>query len=573
MAVTDAGADATDRRPDLKLAVLLLCHEEPARIAQLLSLPFFHDAGVKVYVHYDARQGSTALAQLQAAVPGGVQCAFVENRVACSWGDYSLVEATHRMLRMALADHGFQCDYAALASASCIPIRPWSSLREFLRRRRGIDFIQAVDISQRRWVKGGLEQERCQYYFPLNFKRHQVWFDRLTQLQRLLRVRRRAPGDLRIHMGSQWFCLTRETAERVSTRLLEPAVKRFFSLCWIPDECAIQSLVAQVQKPERIAGHTLTYHEFDKDGRPLVLENDHLEHLLNQPFFFARKVSPHATGLLREIEDHLKKPELDLSYFERAGQPTSTHLRHQWRALTLPAARTRVGATSDEWRGPMLGNERRYYVLHGASRAYMLDMMRRVRASGDRLPAFDFVFDPLQLEPAAEAPSWRGFQVGMRPRRDHDPAGFLYELVNVDEQLPTAFCLDAAVPQRIRELVLCDPNAVVLLCEPAGMGKYQRAEAALAGLRLHAEDELFEATLRAVPVQAWLPQDFFEQAARDKKHACRIARFGELAETADPMLAALRQAWQGMPALDHFAPSEEQAWQRIYHQPQPRSAK
>ncbi|MFZ5550265.1 MAG: beta-1,6-N-acetylglucosaminyltransferase [Pseudomonadota bacterium] len=549
----------------MKLAILLLCHEPADVVASRLASPFFAHPDVKVYLHYDAARSAEELAALKAAVPPAVQHAFVAQRVHCEWGDYSLVEATHRMMRLALSDEAFGFDYAALISASCIPIRPLSSLQEFLRRRRGLDFIQAVDVERRKWVKGGLEKERFQFYFPFSFKKHRWLFERCTALQALLRVRRAVPEGLRVHFGSQWFCLTRATVQAVSARLDEPALQRYFARSWIPDEFAIQSLVVQVQRPERIAGHALTYYEFDDQGRPLVLENGQFEHLMQQPFFFARKVSPHAGGLLTQIEDHLGRPERDLSYFERAGVPTSDYARFLVRALTLPAARSRVGTVQDGWRSLMSLSERRYLVLYGTSRRFALELTRRAREAMPGLPVFDFVFDPQRLVPAADSPAWLGIQAGMKARRDYDTPSFLYELAHLHPTMTTAFCVDPAVPAWVRDFVLWDPNATLVCCEPAGLGKFQRAEAALRDISVHEEGALFETTLQDVQQPKWLPQDHFEKALRETKVGCQVVRLGGLqAEPADETLRVIRAAWMGLSPNAYFASSEEEAKGLLY---------
>jgi hypothetical protein len=320
---------ASDEREDRppRVAVLLLCHESPEMVARALRSPFFVHRDLKVYIHYDGRRSEAERDRLASLVPGVVQHAFLTERTACAWGDYSLVEATHRLMRAAIADPAFQADHLVLVSASCVPIRPLSSLQEFLRRRQGIDFIQAVDVSRRRWVRGGLEKERYEFRFPFNYQSQRWAFERFTALQRVLGLRRRPPGDLVVHFGSQWFCLTRDTAAAVAERLEEPALRQFFERSWIPDEFAIQSLVMTVQRPERVAGHNLTYYEFDDQGRPLVLENGHFEHLMGQPFFFARKLSPHARQLSEQVEDHVTRPELDLIYFAKVGSPSGHYAK------------------------------------------------------------------------------------------------------------------------------------------------------------------------------------------------------------------------------------------------------
>lgn len=548
-----------------RVAILLLCHEAPDQVARALASPFFASPDVKVYLHYDARRSSAERDALAGSLPAGLQHAFIAERVACGWGDYSLVEATHRLLRAAIEDAGFRADYLVLLSASCVPIRPLASLQEFLRRRDGIDFIQAVDVTRRSWVKGGLEKERFELRFPFNFRTQRWLFERFTALQRRLGIRRRPPEGLRIHFGSQWFCLTRSTSVAVTARLADRGLRAFFAASWIPDEFAIQSLVMSVQRPERVAGHNLTYYEFDDQGRPLVLENGHFDHLMRQPFFFARKLSPHATRLAEQVHRHVATPELDLSYFGRAGMPSSHYPRFLARALNVDAARSKVATAADPWRGVMVLNDRTYVLLHGSSRGLVADLARRVRAAGPTLPAFDFVFDPLRLTPAAEAVTWRGVQSGMRARRDHDPAGFMHELVHLDEQRSTAICVDPAVKSWLRDFALWDPHATLVCCEPRGLGKLQRAEAALRDISAYEETSLFEQTLQAAAVPGWLPQDHFDQAQREHKHKCRFVHIDELSvDDPDETLRALRAAWSALDASSYFEANEAAARARLF---------
>jgi hypothetical protein len=555
-----------DRLP--RVAVLLLCHEAPEQVAQTLRSPFFASDELKVYIHYDARRTEAERAALAGLVPSHVQHAFVAERVSCAWGDYSLVEATHRMLRAAMADEAFLADYLVLSSASCVPIRPLASLQEFLRRRSGIDFIQAVDISRRSWVRGGLEKERYELRFPFNYRTQRWAFERFTALQRRLGWKRRPPDGLRVHFGSQWFCLTRATAQAVAARLAEPALREFFAASWIPDEFAIQTLVMASQRPERVAGHNLTYYEFDDQGRPLVLENGHFEHLLRQPFFFARKLSPHAARLAEQIHEHVAAPELDWSYFAKVGSPSGHYAKFLARALTVNTSRSRVATEADAWRGVMAINDRPYVLLYASSRRLAAAVARRMRQEDPSLPVFDFVFDPLRLVPAEEAAAWRGVQSGMRPRRDHDAPGFAHELIHLDPLHRTVMCVDPAVPSWLRDFAQWDEHATVVCCDPPGLGKLQRAESALRDINAMDEATLFEQTVRAAGVPGWLPQDHFDQAQRESKHRCRFLKADAIGtEEAEPMLHALRRAWLAIDARSFFAATEADARLRLFGDP------
>src|SRR5687768_5537261 len=119
----------------MKIAILLLCHEAPSAVIECLSSPFFASPDLKVYIHYDASRSEQERRALEGGIPAGVQAAFVEDRVRCRWGTQGLVTAAQRALRTSLDDPDFAADYLALISASCTPIRPLSSLQEFLVRR------------------------------------------------------------------------------------------------------------------------------------------------------------------------------------------------------------------------------------------------------------------------------------------------------------------------------------------------------------------------------------------------------------------------------------------------------
>jgi len=522
----------------MKIAVLLLCHEAPAVLAAYLASPFFRHPDVKVWLHYDGRQGDAAFAQVRAAVPEGVACELLENRVVVAWGEHSIVEATRRLMVAALADESFGAERLLLASASCHPVRPVSSLQRFLAERPGTEFIQAHDISRGRWINDGLEEERFRWFFPFNFATQRGLFEFATRWQRRLHVRRRVPAGLRIHFGSQWFCITRETAAQVASMLARPELARFFRRSWIPDEFAIQTLVAHVCLPGAIANHGLTYYEFDRAGRPLVLEDDHLAHVLAQPFFFARKVAPEAVRLHAALHAHCARDEDDLSWFARAGQPTSDYQRFLVRAEVDPSMRASVGAFLPEEGGAMATNRRRYYVLHGSSRAWVAAIARRARGEG-RLPVFDFPFEHTGLRIAAERHTFLGFGPEDRHRARYDPCAFLRELVDAgaDAAQPVAFGLDPSRVGPLVDLVSRDPHAVIVDCDPPGLDREQRAAAVVRQVQARHDAWLLEPVLLALRDGLPLPQDRWRDAATQVRGGATHVRLVDLALRADDATA------------------------------------
>jgi len=542
----------------MKIAVLLLCHEAPALVARALGSAFYRSPDVKVYIHHDRKSPHHDRAAFEAALPAHLQWQWLDDALHCRWGEYSLVEATLRLMRAALADPAFIPDHLLHASGSCRPIRPLASLQAFLDARPGVDFIQAQDISRGRWTKDGLERERFEWWFPFNFVTQHRWFELSNRLQRRLGVRRRLPAGLRPHFGSQWFCLTRATAQRLVEAMARPGLARFFRSTWIPDEFALQTVAANLVPAPRIAGHGLTYYEFDAQGKPLVLEDWHVDHVAHQPFFFARKVSPMAPRLEAALEAAVGGAEADRGWFERVGTPTPDFERFLARVRDDRSLRTRVGGFPASDGGPMAANARRYFVLFGSSPAHVARILAGARALGAATggaPILDFPFARQGFQPAPERLHWYGLGPPDRLRMRYDELGALYELVHLDPRWCTAFGLDAGAWAPVRDYVVRDPNAVLVDCDPPGLTRSQRAAMALRHLGGAHEGWLSAPTREALAAGTPLPQDHFAALRARGEHRCRFVRLADVTALDDPTWRLLTAASAGIPEGEFVMPS------------------
>jgi hypothetical protein len=541
-----------------KVAVLLLCHEAPELIARRLGSAFYRSRDVKVYIHHDRESPHHDRAAFEAALPGDVQWQWLDDAVHCRWGEYSLVDATLRLMRAALADPGFAPDHLLHASGSCRPIRPLASLQAFLRERPGVDFIQAHDISRSRWTKDGLERERFEWWFPFNFVTRHRWFEFANKLQRRLGVKRRLPAGLRPHFGSQWFCLTRATAQRLVEAMARPGLARFFRSTWIPDEFALQTVVANLEPPPRIAGYGLTYYEFDAQGKPLVLEDWHADHVARQPFFFARKVSPFAPRLEAALDAAVAAVEDDRSWFERAGTPTPDFGRFLARVRDDRALRTRIGGFTAENGGPMGASTRPYYVLFGSSPAHVARILAHARAlagAAGGAPILDFPFARQGFQLAPERLHAYGLGPADRVRIRYEDLGALYELVHLDPRWCTAFGLDVGTLANVREFVVHDPNAILVDCDPPGLTRPQRAAMAMRHLGGAHEAWISAPTRQALAAGTPLPQERFATLRAGGKSRCRFARLADVAAFDEPTWRLLTAAAAGIPEGEFVMPA------------------
>ncbi|MCS6854509.1 MAG: beta-1,6-N-acetylglucosaminyltransferase, partial [Elioraea sp.] len=278
-----------------RLAFLVLAHERLDLVQRLLRR--LVSEGDAAFVHVDAKVPAEAFAAFRAEAersgPGPVT--VIDNRVRCAWGDWSLVEATLRLIEAAEERVDAAPTHLYLLSGADYPTRPLAMLRRFLADRPGQDFIECVPMHVARWNDTWLLHERYWYRHYFHLRRQRRLFRWSMRLQEQLGLRRRFPAGLVPCLGSQWWCLRRATARAVAARLREPALARFFRTTWVPDELAIQSVAHAVS--DSIANRLLTYYEFTDYGVPLVLHDGQEAFVLAQPYFFARKLSPYAEGL------------------------------------------------------------------------------------------------------------------------------------------------------------------------------------------------------------------------------------------------------------------------------------
>ncbi|WP_157179271.1 beta-1,6-N-acetylglucosaminyltransferase [Phyllobacterium sp. YR531] len=283
----------------IKITAIVMIHDQPVLAKQLIHTLLAED--IKVIVHLDGDSDPAVRDQLKNSFQGKIE---FSPSFKCSWGTYSLVKATLEAL-LSIRRLDWNPDYVLLLSGSDFPIKSHHALCAFLENNHGRQFIQSKPISEK-WVKGGLQEERFQYYFPFNWRSQPLLFDWAFKAQSTLAHfigTRRIPTDIDLHIGSQWWALTWDACTAILDLVAKrPEIEKYFKLTWIPDESFFQTLIRCVVAEDEIICDTgLTYFEFDEKGRPLVFYDDHFDHLRRQPFFFARKISNHCQRLRENL--------------------------------------------------------------------------------------------------------------------------------------------------------------------------------------------------------------------------------------------------------------------------------
>ena len=99
------------------------------------------------------------------------------------------------------------------------------------------DYIENFDFFDLDWIKTGFKEERLIYRHWFNERTQKRLFYTSHNLQKRLGLTRGVPRDIQVRIGSQWWCLRRQTVEKVLAFCDKRRdVMRFFASTWIPDE-------------------------------------------------------------------------------------------------------------------------------------------------------------------------------------------------------------------------------------------------------------------------------------------------------------------------------------------------
>jgi hypothetical protein len=275
----------------MTVGFLMMCHTALDRAAQVAR--HWSERGCPVVVHVDARVTRKDYQRLVAALADLGNVRF-SRRYSCEWGTWGIVAGTQAAATLMLREFpGVRHVY--LASGSCLPLRPVSELIAYLDERPKTDFIESVTTEDVGWTIGGLNMERFTMRFPFSWRKRRKLFDFYVKLQRKVGLRRRVPPGILPHLGSQWWCLTRQTLTAILENPERDEIDAYFRNVWIPDESYFQTLVRQVSG--HVESRSLTLSKFDFQGKPHIFYDDHLQLLRRSDCFVARKIWPRAEKL------------------------------------------------------------------------------------------------------------------------------------------------------------------------------------------------------------------------------------------------------------------------------------
>ncbi|MEM7709442.1 MAG: beta-1,6-N-acetylglucosaminyltransferase [Pseudomonadota bacterium] len=459
----------------MSLGIVLLAHGDLARAGQVARHWASQDC--PVMIHVDGSTPRTDFERFQDSLRCEALVRF-SLRIRVAWGTWSMVAAT-QLATTRLLEHRPDVRHVFLVSGTCLPLRPAGDLRDYLDTWPGTDFIESLAVGETSWPVGGLEEERFTLRFPFDWRRTRRLFDGYTALQRRLGMRRTIPDDVEPHLGSQWWCLTRQTLEAILGASDRKAMDAYFRQVWIPDESYFQTLVRRYSG--RIESRSLTLSKFDVQGRPHMFYDDHGDLLARSDCFVARKVWPGADGLYRRF---LSPERVE----PRRAEPNPGEVHRMFEVANAQRRQGRPGLLSMA-RFPAPGIDvpptaSRYNVVWGFDDLF--DGFQSWLASMVGGRVHGHLYHPERAMFAGGATVVAGALSDAARLRDYRPGQFLANLVRAAGTERQTFFLGPGDCQAVVDTIVRDPNATVFVVSGAWTVPFHRSEAPFDALRAEA---------------------------------------------------------------------------------------
>lgn len=236
---------------------LILAHKNPLQLSRMIER--LDDGASKFFIHLDAK---TPIESFTACLEGA-HIRFIDKRERCVWGDFSIVQATIRLMEAASKEQGI----FILMSGQDYPIQSQGYINDFLERNKEFDFIE-IEPLEEKW-KPKMVKDKLEHYHILHSEergnsncyapfRHCSVFQKLRTLTHLLKGRlsvknfkllcslpkRVAPFEHQ-YAGSQFWAFSERTFYAVLNYIREhkAALEGYYKYTSSPDEIYFHSVL------------------------------------------------------------------------------------------------------------------------------------------------------------------------------------------------------------------------------------------------------------------------------------------------------------------------------------------
>ncbi len=521
----------------MTVGFIMMCHDAFDRAAQVAR--FWAESGAPVVIHVDKRVDDKPYSEFTKALSDLENVSFCA-RFKCEWGTWSLVQAAQAGAEQILTRHS-DVRHVFLASGSCLPLRPVAELNAYLDARPYTDFIESVTTTEVGWTVGGIDIERFTLRFPFSWKKQRRLFDRYVEIQRKYKFRRRIPDGIVPNLGSQWWCLTRQTLSAILEDPDRKLYDAYFKRVWIPDESYFQTLARLYSTS--IESRSLTLFKFDYQGKPHIFYDDHMQLLRRSDCFVARKIWPQADKLYKTFLTRSAGPV-------RGGEPDPTKVDRLFSKAVERRMKGRPGLYMQS-RFPQRDRENGktsapYSIFQGFSDIFENFEGWLTKAVGARVHGH--LYAPERAEFAGGETVFNGGLIDSAKLRDYSARAFLTNLIWNSRGERQCFMFSPRDTQNINWFTATDPHAQISVITGAwavplfrsnlNFAEIRREAARLQRIELAHVDILRSMYVKA-RVRIWTVAEFIEspmeplQAIIDEINPRATRRLSEVPQLVD----------------------------------------
>ncbi len=490
------------------VGIVMLVHTALDRAEQVAR--HWYAAGCPVVIHVDRNTSQADYKRFRNNLSDLPDVLF-SSRHKCEWGTWGIVAATQAASELMLAQFP-EVRHVYLVSGSCLPLRPVQELQEYLSARPRTDFIESATTADVPWTVGGLDAERFTMRFPFSWKKNRLLFDRYVAIQRKMGFKRRIPNGIVPHMGSQWWCLTRQTLSAILSDPERENYDRYFRKVWIPDESYFQTLTRLYST--NVESRSLTLSKFDFQGKPHIFYDDHLQLLRRSDCFVARKIWAHADRL---YEAFLTSPDGAMSRTE----PNPGKIDRIFAKAVDRRTRGRPGLymqsrfPNEGWENGATSGQ--FSVFQGFSDLFENFEPWLAKATGARVHGH--LFAPEHVEYAGGQNVINGALSNSAEIRDYNPKAFLTSLIWNTRGERQCFQFGPADNQGLNWQIAKDPNAQISVISGAWAVPLFKSNANFARIRKEAAElqkiesdylDVLRSPYSKARIRIWTMADFIE---------------------------------------------------------------
>ncbi|WP_447502682.1 beta-1,6-N-acetylglucosaminyltransferase [Aeromonas caviae] len=276
----------------MNIVYFIQCHKNLEQVIFLVDSLKLSESD-KVVIHVDGKNRKLNFL-LRSHYYNSIQVFIINNPISVSWSGFSQVQATLKMIDFVYVNN-ICFDYCCLLSGEDIVLNV-ESFKSYLTKYSGLSFIEFRD-------------DREKYFWRINkfnFWREsrfsQKFFVRalssfFIKVQSLLGVKRSNFDEDEIHIGSQWFTISRQHMD-LFYRVMDKEYLRRYKYTSCADEHFFQMLFKSCVDPLEYRGINLRFIDFPYgSSSPRYLSIADLNSIKDiADIFIARKVTFHVAS-------------------------------------------------------------------------------------------------------------------------------------------------------------------------------------------------------------------------------------------------------------------------------------